>query len=160
LKKAARDIDAALDALGGGSESGSSGRPTSQTGSAINDGIIEAIKNEQRTPATIYEFLRRHLGIETSKHSVSTRLSKMKNDGLIAHDGEKWVLPQNAEGSCVDAREPSISSGSVTGRGKGFPSTPPEGSIPSGSTASRRTADEDGWESPIHRRPLTDEIPF
>ncbi|MGN6536786.1 MAG: hypothetical protein ACTHKQ_13800 [Mesorhizobium sp.] len=157
LRKGVREIDVALAAISGSDAPAPS---SGQAGSPINDGIIEAIKNDMGTPAAIHSFLSRHLNIETSKHSVSTRLSKMKNEGLIAHDGEKWVLPKKQEGSEAQTSEPSFELGPDTGRERGFPPSAPEGSIPSGSTASRSLEDDIGWEGPIHRRPLDEEIPF
>lgn len=152
LKKGVREIDVALAAIGG-TDAAVTASSSGQVGSPINDGIIEAIKNERGTPASIHEFLSRYLKIDTSKHSVSTRLSKMKNEGLIAHDGEKWVLPKK-EGSDDKAPEPSdeLELGPATGRGAGFPSNTPEGSIPSGSTASQ--------DPGFGHRNLDDEIPF
>ncbi len=60
--------------------------------------------------------------------------------------------PQNAEGPGAQTTEPSGSSGPV-GRERGYPPSAPEGSIPSGSTASQTPSS--GFS-----RDLDDEIPF
>lgn len=145
LRKGVREIDVALAAILGDDAAGSN-----QPSSPINEGILAAIQNGRGTPASILAFLQQYRQVDTSKHSVSTRLQKMKADGIIAHDGEKWVLPQNQEGSDAPTSEPSNGSGPV-GRERGYPPSAPEGSIPSGSTAS---------QSPHPSRDLDDEIPF
>jgi hypothetical protein len=112
----------------------------------INDGT-RAVTNE--------------MGVETSKNSVSTRLSKMKNDGLLDHDGEGWIVPET-KGSGVPAPEPFDNSGPV-GRERGYPPSAPEGSIPSGSTDIRTL--KAGLANvlatmPSRKQDSDDEIPF
>lgn len=156
LRKSIREIDAALELLGEAEGSKSVG----SSASPINAAIVEAVSQGCSTPAQIYNFVTHVKEIDTSKNSISTRLSKLKNDGVIDNNENGWV-PKKAEGSDIGTSEPSKDMGPVTGRERGYPPSAPEGSIPSGSTASRLSPDEDdGWDTPIHRRPLTDEIPF
>lgn len=156
LRKGLREIDQALEILE--PALGNEGRTVISVGSStVNDAIIWAVSNGAGTPAEIYNFITNDLSMETSKNSVSTRLSKMKNEGLLDHDGEHWVLPKKAKGSDGGTSEPLSDQGPV-GRERGFPPTTPEGSIPSGSTASQKPAGD--WDGPVHRRPLDEEIPF
>lgn len=154
IRRSIRELDAALEVLGE-AELGKNGGAASA--SPINAAIVDAISQGNSTPAQIFEFVTTQKDIDTSKNSISTRLSKMKNDGLIDHDGHGWVLLKT-EGSDASTSKPSSNMGPATGRGKGFPSNTPEGSIPSGSTTSHDLADLLEDKSP--RRPLDDEIPF
>jgi len=147
LRRGIKEIDTALAAISGDAAVVA---PV-QSGSRINDSILEAVKSGAGTPAEIHEFLARHLSVETSKHSVSTRLSKLKNEGHLDHDGTRWVLPKKVEGPAAPTAEPPKQSGPVTGREGGYPPASPEGSIPSGSTVSHRSAPS---------RELDDDIPF
>ncbi|RVD71395.1 MAG: hypothetical protein E5V62_14860 [Mesorhizobium sp.] len=165
IRKDIRELDAALELLEGGGKDAASSEgkffsPTVTAGpSPINAAILEAIKNGNGTPEAIYLFIRDHLQIDTTKNSVSTRLSKMKNDGLIDNDGQGWTVVQKAEGPGASTSEPSKPEmGPATGRGTVFPATPPEGSIPSGSTASRPFGPIFGESREM--RDADDEIPF
>ncbi|MGY3328517.1 hypothetical protein ACVILI_001534 [Mesorhizobium sp. USDA 4775] len=165
IRKDIRDIDAALEILGGEARTVAG---TIYTGNAnfsllpagpspINNAIIDAISQGATTPAAIYEFITEQRQIDTSKNSVSTRLSKMKNDGLIDNDGRGWTVVKKAEGSGAETPEPSNAELGPVGRGTPFPGTHPEGSNPSGSTASQTpNLDWDGTP----KRELDDEIPF
>jgi len=62
-------------------------RPTSK-----DDAIIKAIQAGNNTPALISEFMREKLGIPVNPASTRTRLSRMKADGKIKHDGLGWKL--------------------------------------------------------------------
>jgi hypothetical protein len=57
----------------------------------INEGIVEAVKNGADSPAKIFHFLKPHLGIETTKNSVNTRLGKLRDNGRIAYRDGRWV---------------------------------------------------------------------
>jgi hypothetical protein len=146
LRRGIREIDTALAAIEGVDGSAAASQ---QPSSPINHGIIDAISNGCRTPSAIHSFLESR-GVDTSRQSVSTRLQRLKNDGLIAHDGERWTLPKD-EGP-DDESGPSDQLGPV-GRERGYPPSAPEGSIPSGSTASQSPSS--GFS-----RDLDDEIPF
>lgn len=71
----------------------------------INDSIVEAIKNGCGKPTEIKDFLSQHLGVETTKASISTRLSKMKSQGLISNVGNGWVVPSKNRASSDDTDE-------------------------------------------------------
>jgi hypothetical protein len=155
IRKGIRDLDAALEVLGE-PETGKSAAIAGQS-SPINAAILEAISHGNGTPESIYLFIRDQTSVETTKNSISTRLSKLKNDGLIDHDGQGWVLANKAEGSDAPTSEPSDKSGPV-GRERGYPPSAPEGSTPSGSTASYDLGDILGEK--LRERSLDDEIPF
>lgn len=166
IRKDIRDIDAALEILGGEGKTVAgvmyAGEATFRVEvgpSPINNAILEAISLGNTTPAAIYEFITEQRQIDTSKNSVSTRLSKMKNDGLIDNDGQGWSVVKKEEGPGAKASEPSKPEmGPATGRGTVFPATPPEGSIPSGSTASRPFAPI--LDETREMKDSDDEIPF
>ena len=61
----------------------------------IDDAIVEAVRSGTRTPAKILAFLSSELGIETTINSGRTRVSRMKNNGRLAHDGQGWILPES-----------------------------------------------------------------
>lgn len=73
-----------------------------------------------------------------------------KRGALKSVNGLYWWPSVTGQVEIVEApdtlvSEASINTGPVTGRGTGFPSTPPEGSIPSGSTPSIRPP----WETDV-----------
>jgi hypothetical protein len=57
-----------------------------------DDAIIEAVKAGNNTPALISEFIRTKLGVPVNPATTRTRLSRMKADGKIKHDGIGWTL--------------------------------------------------------------------
>lgn len=61
-------------------------------GMTKDDAIIHALKAGARTPAQIADFIRQQLGMEVNPASTHTRLSRMKADGKIKHDGVGWSL--------------------------------------------------------------------
>lgn len=158
LRKGLRDIEAALEIL----EPSATVESKAVTGGhTVNQAILWAVHNGNGTPAEIYAFITNEMNVDTSKNSVSTRLSKMKNDGLLDHDGERWIIP---EGKGPDAPTPGpFEELGPVGRGTGFPSSTPEGSIPSGSTVVQEL--KSGLANvaktmPPRHRDLDDEIPF
>ncbi|MBZ9870167.1 hypothetical protein LB542_04725 [Mesorhizobium sp. BR1-1-9] len=168
IRKDIREIEAALEVLGGETRTVAG---TIYTGNAnfsllpagaspINNAIIDAISQGNTTPAAIFDFITEQRQIDTSKNSVSTRLSKMKNDGLIDNDGQGWTVVKKAEGSGAEAPEPSNHPAlGPVGRERGYPPSAPEGSNPSGSTASLSLSD--AIDAVRHRSPEPDdEIPF
>jgi hypothetical protein len=48
---------------------------------AIDDAILEAVKNEVRAPTPMIKFLEHQLAIHTTINSVRTRLSRLKQQG-------------------------------------------------------------------------------
>lgn len=161
LRKGLRDIEAALEILD--PPSGGEGKIVPGDRQTVNEAILWAVHNGNGTPAEIYNFITNEMSVETSKNSVSTRLSKMKNEGLLEHDGERWIVPLKTKAPDVDASEAFEELGPVTGRGRVFPATPPEGSIPSGSTDVQTL--KAGVANvlagmPSRKRELDDEIPF
>ncbi|ESY83892.1 hypothetical protein X740_00595 [Mesorhizobium sp. LNHC221B00] len=164
IRKDIRELDAALelleDAGKGASGGGTFFSATVTAGpSPINNAIIDAISQGNTTPATIFDFITEHRQIDTSKASVSTRLSKMKHEGLIDNDGQGWVVVGKAEGPGAETPEPSNTELGPVGRERGYPPSAPEGSNPSGSTASLSLEDAAEALRP-KSRDLDDEIPF
>lgn len=76
-------------------------------------------------------------GRETGNTTVSSILSRLRGDELVEKHADRWFKSKTSEGSDTPMSEPSNELGPDTGRGTVFPATPPEGSIPSGSTASQ-----------------------
>lgn len=95
---------------------------------------------------------------DTGNTTVSSILSRLKADGIAEKRANGWCLVVNEDEKGPDefsSSGPSNDVGPVTGRGRVFPATPPEGSIPSGSTAPSRSPDT--W---LTSDDLDDEIPF
>ncbi|WP_043949023.1 hypothetical protein [Candidatus Phaeomarinobacter ectocarpi] len=69
--------------------------------------------------------------------TVRTTLHRLKDSDQVEKRGSLWFKMREGP---AEARPSSSNVGPVTGRGKGFPPSAPEGSIPSGSTA---TPDDD-----------------
>ncbi|MER8645409.1 hypothetical protein [Mesorhizobium sp. M1252] len=168
IRKDIRELDAALELLedaGKGAAGGGTFFPATVAAgpSPINNAIIDAISQGNTTPATIFDFITEHRQIDTSKASVSTRLSKMKHEGLIDNDGQGWALVGKAEGPGAETPEPSNTELGPVGRGTPYPGTHPEGSTPSGSTVVQNL--KAGLANvqatmPSRSRELDDEIPF
>ncbi|TIP04935.1 MAG: hypothetical protein E5X72_09655 [Mesorhizobium sp.] len=164
LRKDIRELDAALELLGDvAGKAGSTVSPAGSVPSPINAAILEAISQGNSTPEAIYLFVVHQMQVDTTKNSISTRLSKLKNDGLIENDGQGWTLVEKAKGSDAQTSEPFDELGPATGRERGYPPSAPEGSIPSGSTVARDLkaglANVQGT-MPSRLRDLDDEIPF
>ena len=93
------EIDAAISAIkakrnaAGSTQSESTTPPATRQIMSIDDGIVEAVRNDNRTPANIYIFLERQLGIKTTINSVRTRVSRLKSDGKIARGDDGWIMP-------------------------------------------------------------------
>lgn len=94
---------------------------------------------------------------DVSGDYVRTTLWRMAQRGILkSENGRYWRIESPAAGNVAapDAQTPRAdneSTGPDTGRGTGFPSTPPEGSIPSGSTFVQGSGYADD---------LDDDIPF
>ncbi len=57
----------------------------------INDAFIEAVENGRRKPITILEFIKTHLGIETTIASIRVRGSKLFGSGLVGRDADGYI---------------------------------------------------------------------
>lgn len=95
-----KDIDCALNAMSAPlRESGAMVAPMVNRfqirhSMPVNDAVILAVEAGRKTPATILEYLRDELGIQTTLNSVRSRVSPLKKEGRIAHDGIGWVPAQ------------------------------------------------------------------
>lgn len=96
-------------------------------------------------------------GRETINTSVSPILSRLLKDGAVTKSGDRWRVVKNETAPDAIASEAVQELGPV-GRERGYPPSAPEGSIPSGSTASRDLDDILRDDPP--RRDLDSEIPF
>ncbi|MER9080037.1 hypothetical protein [Mesorhizobium sp. M0220] len=125
-------------------------------GPTLKDLILNQLEfDRDQTPLEIANALTAS-GRETSNTSVSSILSRLKMDRLVEKAGDGWKKIRDAKGPDVDASEPFEELGPV-GRGTPFPGTHPEGSIPSGSTASRLG---DILGAKLQERDLDEDIPF
>lgn len=61
---------------------------------SISDYIVEAVEAGYGTPLQVGQYLQ-SVHVKTTNHSINTRLSKLKADGRIGHDGERWVPVKN-----------------------------------------------------------------
>lgn len=57
----------------------------------VNDAIVLAVEAGNKTPTDILNYLRRELRVMTTINSVRSRVSSLKSDGRIAHDGTGWI---------------------------------------------------------------------
>lgn len=62
----------------------------------VGEAIVYAVEHGCTTPTQVLEYLETGLGITTTLNSVRARLSPLKKEGKIAHDGNGWV-PINKE---------------------------------------------------------------
>ncbi|MBA3448641.1 MAG: hypothetical protein H0T56_13765 [Pseudaminobacter sp.] len=132
-----------------------------QDGPTLKELILEQISEEGgKTPLEIAHAITT-AGRETSNTSVSSILSRLRADKLVDKTGDRWTKLSNAKGSDALTSEPFDQDMGPVGRGAPFPGYHPEGSIPSGSTASR-DLDLDDILGEVFRtsRDLDDEIPF
>lgn len=152
-KTALRSIDDAISQL-----TGVPSPALRPEGPTLKDLILAQLDFERdQTPLEIASALTAS-GRDTSNTSVSSILSRLKVDGLVEKTGEGWKKVRNAKGSDVSASEPFEELGPV-GRERGYPPSAPEGSSPSGSTASHQFGDIVGGMLRKSREP-DDEIPF
>lgn len=127
------------------------------TGPTLNEQVSEVLQEKPgKTPAEIADILTAN-GRETSNTTISSILSRMRKEGEVENRDGRWFLSAEIEKGS-DESEPQSSLGPV-GRERGYPPSAPEGSIPSGSTASRPFGDIAGEF--LRKRHLDDEdIPF
>ena len=57
-----------------------------------DEAIMQALRAGIKTPARIADYMKNELGLDVNQASTRTRLSRMKADGKIKHDGEGWTL--------------------------------------------------------------------
>lgn len=57
----------------------------------VNDAVVMAVNAGRKSPTTILDYLHTELGVHTTINSVRSRVSPLKAEGRIAHDGEGWV---------------------------------------------------------------------
>lgn len=93
------DVEIALAAIGGvvSSESHLAGRgdqaqlPRIAHPMKVGDAIVQAVNAGHSSPKAILEYLQTELGVFTTLNSVRSRVSPLKTEGRIAHDGNGWV---------------------------------------------------------------------
>lgn len=89
------ELDKAIGAVSGESalhtERGDAGQPETKNPMQVGDAIILAVEKGYKTPAAIYDYLTREVGVQTTIGSVRARLSPLKSEGKVAHDGEGWI---------------------------------------------------------------------
>lgn len=61
----------------------------------VRDVIMEALKNGRYMPSDMLAFATKELGMAISKNSINTQLNRMKKAGLVAHNGQHWILPDD-----------------------------------------------------------------
>jgi len=102
-----KDIEAALKAMGPAASPSVEGSNTANRfqirhSMPVNDAIILAIEAGRKTPVSILDYLKEELEINTTINSVRSRVSPLKADGKIAHDGHGWVpIKKNGSGSLI-----------------------------------------------------------
>jgi hypothetical protein len=96
-----REIDAALKAIESvaGSQPqlivrDSTNRFDIRHAMPVNEAVILAVNAGCKTPVQILKYLQEKLGVMTTINSVRSRVSPLKAEGKIAHDGTGWV-PSN-----------------------------------------------------------------
>jgi hypothetical protein len=57
----------------------------------VGEAIVEAVGAGQKSPTGIFKYLADELGVHTTLGSVRARLSPLKSEGKISHDGDGWV---------------------------------------------------------------------
>lgn len=57
----------------------------------VNDAIVLAVGAGNKSPTAILAYVRDQLGVKTTINSVRARVSPLKADGRIAHDGTGWI---------------------------------------------------------------------
>ncbi len=116
LRGCLRDLDLAISAIKGPqgvSEGDHAPRPKLR----VTDALELAIKAGCGSPAAMDEYLRRELDLETTRATISSTLSRMKDTHNIHHDGTHWVFrnkPETSERNGSPHGEPSRVNGAST----------------------------------------------
>lgn len=63
----------------------------------VNEAIVKAVDAGRKTPVAILQYLQDDLNIQTTLNSVRSRVSPLKQEGKIAHDGKGWVPAQQRQ---------------------------------------------------------------
>jgi hypothetical protein len=58
---------------------------------AVGDAIVLAVEAGNKSPKSVLDYLADALGVHTTLGSVRARLSPLKVEGRISHDGNGWV---------------------------------------------------------------------
>jgi hypothetical protein len=58
---------------------------------AVGDAIVLAVEAGNKSPTSVFDYLADELGVHTTLGSVRARLSPLKTEGRISHDGSGWV---------------------------------------------------------------------
>lgn len=125
-----KDIDLALQAMGANPEHQTTKLPEASNrfqirhSMPVNDAVVLAVNAGCKTPVAILQYLKEKLDIHTTINSVRSRVSPLKKEGRIAHDGSGWIPATNfgesapkAEGE--GATTPSPSSDLYSNQGHG-----------------------------------------
>lgn len=94
-----RDIDLALKAMNGApvvaaAKPSITSRFQIRHSMPVNDAIVQAVEAGRTTPLQILDYLQNTLDIQTTLNSVRSRVSPLKQEGKISHDGNGWVPAQ------------------------------------------------------------------
>jgi hypothetical protein len=92
LNKEVLEIDRMLATAGTSQSHNVSSVPVMPQRMTKDDAILQAIQAGHNTPAKISDFIRQKLNIDVNDATTRTRLSRMKADGKIKHDGIGWTL--------------------------------------------------------------------
>lgn len=77
----------------------------------VNDAIVLAVEAGKKTPVNILAYLKDELDVHTTLNSVRSRVSPLKKEGRIAHDGDGWIpVEKNGAPSAGDADAPLLAS--------------------------------------------------
>jgi hypothetical protein len=90
------DIDRAIAALNGAPKIETTSNILSRVSQIrhsmpVGDAIVKAVEAGNKTPNDIFVYMGDELSIHTTIGSVRARLSPLKSEGRIAHDGSGWV---------------------------------------------------------------------
>ena len=100
-----KDIDCALNAIGAAPRDSVAKLAAAKPSMAnrfqirhsmpVNDAVVKAVEAGRKTPVAILDYLQTVLDVQTTLNSVRSRVSPLKQEGKIAHDGDGWVPAQH-----------------------------------------------------------------
>ena len=94
-----KDIDSALNAISAAPRDAAAkpsmaNRFQIRHSMPVNEAVVKAVDAGKKTPVAILDYLQNVLGVHTTLNSVRSRVSPLKQEGKIAHDGAGWVPAQ------------------------------------------------------------------
>lgn len=112
LRDDLRDLDLAIAAIKSADDDEAGGDRRRKL--RVTDALELAIKAGCGSPADMQEYLARELDVETTRATISSTLSRMRETHDIQHDGTRWIYRKASDPDGSPSGAPSHVNGAAT----------------------------------------------